>query len=182
MPTTISFLDMVETFKRAFHEVMAEYFDGNIHQIYNNPVQTFKIGESIRFVYDSRYVPDPPQGLTVSIIGTHSNWKTDAKVAHPEAKNNYDHGVELRAEVSRMVYVTSRIQEDDSAQGRQLVDQAWSQLLLVIGFARAEFSERGIYYPQLQPMPADIAPDQNFAQASGMLECQVRAQYARYNA
>jgi hypothetical protein len=180
MMEVVTFVNIVESFKRAFHEVLAMYFDGNTHKL-NDQILTFpNLIDNGQIVYDARFLTDaPPLPLTVSIIGRQAIRDHEIKNANPQKPN--DPGVELRADIVRHVFVTGRLQDDDSLQTRKLIDEVYGLLFAVIKADHVSFGQRGILFPTLSSIPEDTSPSQHIAQAYGVLRCTVRSVYARHN-
>lgn len=157
--------------------MLSGYFDGDDHDINDIEIE-FPVA---KIVYDVRALAKPV-GLTIAIIGNGIQDQKEFKNTNPQSSLQYkNHGFELRATVIRQVVIAVPEIGGVNDSSRLQVDQAWGLLYAVFIGGVAELSSKGIFKPELDAVPADITKQEHLLEAHGTFQCEVRAQYARYN-
>lgn len=173
MPEVVGFPDITESFKRAMHEVLSGFFDGNTHTI--NDIEIEFPQADIRF--DVR-LSERPVGLTIVLNGTGVTNQRDLKCSNPQASEL--HGNQLRAEIVRRVHIAIPKQGGTNNNNSLEVDKAWDKLHAVFT-QYSLFSSRNIFLPTLVPVPEELNEREDIAEVFGLFNCEIRASFARYN-
>lgn len=175
--STVQFPDITSSFKRSLHEVLAGYFDGATHEI-NDTIITFP---TAKIVHDIRSLTKPLD-LTIAIIGTGVQQQREVKCLNPNSLSQYkNHGIEIRADVIRNVIIVLPLTGGTNNKSRLDVDNAWGKLYAAFVGGLADLADKGIFNPVLDLIPSDITTSEQLIEAHGLLRCEIRASYARYN-
>ncbi len=174
--TAVSFPNIVDSFKLSMQEFLSSYFDGNGHTISDQLID-FPVA---KFVFDPNQI-ESHQQLVVAILGDSASTSSEQKCVNPNAPNTNLHGVEVRASLLRTVVISSPLQVNEQQKNRKFVDETWGKLYSLLTVSYAELSSRNIFFPEMSPFPNDIVRRSDLIQAVGILRCEVRISFARYN-
>jgi hypothetical protein len=171
---SVTFPNVVDSFKAAIQEVLAAFFNGAVHEL-NDTLITFP---QAKIAFDIR-LHDKPVGLTITILGDTVLEQREWHCHNP--KSQLHHGIEIRAAIARTVIIAVPIQGGTNTFNRKSVDQAWGNLYALFAANPKDFADRNIFLPVLDLVPSDDFTRSDIAEVSGTFTCELRMKYAKYN-
>lgn len=181
MPTEISIGNVTDTFKKAMREVIAPFFNGATHKIYDLNV-LFPVVSNIQF-YDPLQDVGQTSIITIGFFQRLGSESEKLKVKH--RLNPQKYAFEKRSDLLLDAFVTGpRVIGDPSGVGTpEFYHKVWSCLTAVLHTSIKSFADRQIFNVMIDDMPVMIAnpPIKNTILLVGRMNCQLRYQYAPYN-
>lgn len=190
---TVQLPNTVESLHRAFSEVLIPYLSsGNSQNILGNQIEFY----NCELFYHLEKIQKEPGDAPVNkpfivFAGSRIGSTKQYKASDPTLSRSDRSGNEVRQRLYKTVYVgVSRslkinlppYSEPANTRLANLSDpdQIWSQLWIVLSYLHRSFYDRGIYYPDLTPVPVPV-PSEDYYLVSGSLEMEVRYQFRREN-
>lgn len=164
---------MQESFVRGIDAVLRPYFIGGSHSLQGTSLAI----PAANLLYDLRLLEPNPSVPTIVFHGNSilSHERLKVQVTRGEEKVV---GYEVRAQVSKNVYVQTGISSGNSPDANNLrfVDRLYGFLVAACLVNDAKFNEQHIFDLTISPLPFQI-PDKTYAIVQGQMTCNVRCAF-----
>lgn len=182
----VAFPNVVETFHRALNEVLSPFLStGNSAALMGQAVSFYKCD----LLYNNDFLKDesPRKNPFIAFIGERVGPRSTQKCL--DARSQRPYAYEVRQKVFRTVFVgmgrglefnPPPYNEPPDPRPANMMDaeNIWSQLLMVFEHQWENFNKRGIYYPTLPAIPAQISHN-NYLLLTGQVAMEMRFTFTR---
>lgn len=172
--TTVSFPEVIPTFKNAIYEILSSYFDGQEHDLGGEEIDF----PSAEVVFDFRKLVKPV-GLTISLVLLNSTGSRRLKCHNPKQDVNGKHGAIMFSNLSGNLFVS--MPSNDYKKAMYEVDRTWSLLNAIIECDTPAFTSRNICIPMVSQFPQTLSETHDIAVVMGSFNARVEYEYSRFN-
>lgn len=168
MVATVSFPDVAESTKLAWHEMLSTYFDGDTHEVGG---QSIEFPEAQLFFHQQELKNDGAPSI-VLILG---------KVGETIELNCLVDGVrgkELRTKIGGDIFVRcSPDMAQDETRSLKGLENIWAKLFALLKTKTADFSARNIHAIVVDPIPDYINHEPGIIAVAGSVDMEIRCKY-----